>query len=82
MNSQNLSNVIRELLEDKQQQRLLAENEAAKYLGINPGTLSVWRSSGRYHIPYIKVGGRVRYRLSDLEEWLESRTTDKAGVQK
>jgi len=53
---------------------LLNEQQAGAYIGISPGTLSVWRSVNRYGIPYIKVGHRVRYRKSDLDAWLESRT--------
>lgn len=53
---------------------LLDEKEAADFLSIAPGTLSVWRSTGRYSIPFVKVGRRVRYRRSDLIVWLESRT--------
>lgn len=50
--------------------------EAAKYLGVAPATLQVWRSTGRYCIPFLKIGGRVRYRLSDLDNWLKSRTRE------
>lgn len=54
---------------------LLDEPEAAVVLGnLAPGTLSVWRSTGRYKIPFIKVGRRVRYRRGDLLAWLLSRT--------
>jgi excisionase family DNA binding protein len=53
---------------------LLDEKQAADVLTVAPGTLSVWRSTGRYKIPFVKVGRRVRYRRSDLLEWLESRT--------
>jgi len=54
---------------------LLDETKAAAVLGdVKPGTLSVWRSTGRYKIPYIKIGRRVRYRRGDLLAWLESRT--------
>ena len=53
---------------------LMDENEAADFLSISPGTLSVWRSTGRYAVPFVKVGRRVRYRRTDLEAWLESRT--------
>lgn len=53
---------------------LLNEKEAAEFLDVAPGTLSVWRSTGRYKIPFIKVGHLVRYRRTDLECWLESRT--------
>lgn len=53
---------------------LIDENTAADFLHISPGTLSVWRSTGRYQIPFIKVGHCVRYSKKSLEAWLESRT--------
>jgi len=53
---------------------LLAEKEAADFLQLAPGTLSVWRSTGRYALPFLKVGAKVRYRRGDLQAWLESRT--------
>ena len=53
---------------------LLDEKQAAAKLGITPGTLSVWRSTGRYSLPFVKVGRNVRYRSSDLDRWLVSRT--------
>ena len=53
---------------------LLSDKEATQYLGLADGTLSVWRSTGRYKIPFIKIGANVRYRRSVLEAWLESRT--------
>jgi hypothetical protein len=53
---------------------ILEPPQAATYLGLAPQTLAVWRSRGRYALPFIKVGGRVRYRLSDLNRWLEERT--------
>jgi excisionase family DNA binding protein len=55
-------------------QDLLSDKDAAAYLGLAEGTLAVWRSSGRYQIPFLKIGSKVRYRQSDLDEWLESRT--------
>ena len=53
---------------------LLDEKQAAEFLGVAPGTLSVWRSCGRYALPFIKCGHLVKYRRADLESWLESRT--------
>lgn len=53
---------------------LLNDKAAAKVLDLKPGTLSVWRSTGRYSIPFVKIGHLVRYRRSALEAWLESRT--------
>jgi predicted DNA-binding transcriptional regulator AlpA len=55
-------------------QILLDESKAAEVLGLSPGSLSVWRSTGRYQVPFIKVGHLVRYRVADLDAWLESRT--------
>lgn len=52
---------------------LLNPIAAAEFLGVSKDTLSVWRSVGRYSIPFIKVGRLVKYRQSDLEKWLESR---------
>lgn len=52
---------------------LLSESQAADLLSISPGTLSVWRSTGRYALPYVKIGARVRYRRSDLQSWIDSR---------
>lgn len=53
---------------------ILPSKEAADYLHITEGTLAVWRSTGRYKIPFIKVGRKVMYRKSDLDDFLCSRT--------
>ncbi len=58
---------------------LLTSLEAAAVLNVKPDTLLVWRCTKRYKIPYIKVGRLVRYRRSDLEAWLESRTQNSGG---
>ena len=52
---------------------LLDQNQAALLLQVSPGTLSVWRSTGRYSIPFVKIGRNVRYYSSDLVAWIESR---------
>ncbi|MHB0955906.1 MAG: helix-turn-helix transcriptional regulator [Pirellulaceae bacterium] len=58
--------------------QLIDAEETSSILSVTTGTLAVWRSEKRYDLPYIKVGRRVRYRLSDVRAWLESRT--QAGV--
>jgi len=58
---------------------LLDEKQAAEILNVTPGTLSVWRCTRRYPIPYVKVGRAVRYRLSDLETYMQSRTVGAAA---
>ncbi len=58
---------------------LLNAADAAEFLGVRMQTLAIWRSTGRYRIPYVKVGRAVRYRRSDLERFLESRTVMHTG---
>jgi len=55
---------------------LLDEQAAAALLTVAPGTLGVWRSTGRYNLPFLKVGRAVRYRRADLIAWLETRTRE------
>jgi len=67
------------ILKNQLTDHLLTPPEAAAYIGVTENTLSVWRCVGRYAIPFIKVGRLVRYRRSDLEAWLESRTLNNGG---
>jgi predicted DNA-binding transcriptional regulator AlpA len=43
--------------------------QAAAYLGISPNTLYVWRHR-RQGPPSFRMGGRVMYRISALDEWI------------
>jgi len=55
---------------------LVSGPEAAKILGIRPQTLRIWRMTGRGP-KYIRYGGRtgrIVYRVSDLEAWLDAQT--------
>lgn len=75
MTTQTLSQIVgrtRELLDEKQ---------AAKYLTVSPGTLSVWRSTGRYNLPFVKVGRMVRYLRADLDAWLEARSRESGATE-
>jgi len=53
---------------------LLNEGQAAARLGLKPNTLAVWRVTGKYGLPFVKVGKCVRYKPHDLDVWIESRT--------
>ena len=54
--------------------RLLTRAEAAAFLGVRPQTLATWLCRRRYPLPVVRVGRLVRYRLSDLEAFLDART--------
>lgn len=53
---------------------LLTPEQAADILCVSPHTLAVWRSSGRYELPFIKTGRLVRYRIDDIEAFIASRS--------
>lgn len=42
---------------------------AAAYIGCTPLTLRQWVS--RRRVPFVRVGRLVRFRKSDLDDWLE-----------
>lgn len=44
---------------------------AARLIGSTPATLRRWRYEGR-HLRYFKVGSSVRYKITDLTEFLAS----------
>lgn len=52
---------------------MLTRKEAAEYLGVTEGTLAVWASTGRYKLPFIKMGRKVLYAMEHLEAFVESR---------
>ena len=52
-------------------QNLLTTSEAAEFLGVSKAFLERDRWAGA-RVQFIKIGSRaVRYRLSDLEEYIE-----------
>lgn len=53
---------------------LLLPEQAAAVLGVTSQTLSAWRCTKRYEIPFVRVGSRVRYREEDLKRFIQSRT--------
>lgn len=55
-------------------QDFLTAAQAAMLLGVSPQTLAVWRITGQYGLPFIKVGGRVKYARDAVERWLAART--------
>jgi excisionase family DNA binding protein len=59
---------------------LFSRERAAEYLGVKSQTLALWASTGRYALPFVKVGRCVRYKKSDLDAWLLRRTCNAAAV--
>lgn len=51
---------------------LLTPKQAAEFLGVTIGTLAVWRCTGRYPLPFVKIGRRVMYKLTDIDTYINS----------
>lgn len=54
---------------------LLDSREVAAYLKVSESTLSRWRAD-RKGPPYLRMGSIARYRLDQIDAWLESLSSD------
>jgi hypothetical protein len=59
----------------REREELLKEREAAQLLKRSVHTLRRDRFEGK-GLPYIKVGGQVRYPLSRLSQYLDAHTVE------
>jgi hypothetical protein len=50
--------------------RAMFERDAARYIGVSAAALRAWRARGRGPV-YYKISKSVRYRLADLDAWLD-----------
>jgi predicted DNA-binding transcriptional regulator AlpA len=57
---------------------LLSTDDAAQLLGLSPATLNTWRSKrgrisrdGMNGPQFMRMGRTIRYRLSDLNAWID-----------
>jgi excisionase family DNA binding protein len=50
---------------------MLTAAELAEILGFSAGTIVDWSEEGK--LPSFKVGGRLRFRESEVAAWLEER---------
>lgn len=66
------TNEIEETVARMAPRGLMNTAQAAEFLGIKPTTLCVWRSTNRCKLPYVKVGGQVRYRRQDLDDFISA----------
>lgn len=60
-------------------ERLVAPSVVANHLGVSEGQLAQMRYLGTGPV-FIKVGSRVRYRMSDVAGWLDDNTRTQTGV--
>ena len=48
------------------------EPTAAILLDRAPNTLSNWRANGGGSVPFMRPGGRIRYRITDLADYIDA----------
>ena len=58
--------------------RLLWPDQVAEMLGVPTGTLANWRYQARGPA-FVTVGRHVRYRRSDVAEWIAERVVPAGG---
>jgi predicted DNA-binding transcriptional regulator AlpA len=58
------------------QNKLIDEHKAAEHLGVSLSTLRRDRASNYLQIPLVRLGGSVRYRIGDLDKWVNDRITN------
>jgi excisionase family DNA binding protein len=57
---------------------LLTASETAQYLRCSLRTLDRERANGR-GIPYVRIGGRIRYRRADVEAFVAAHVRGRPG---
>ena len=58
----------------------LTTRQAAALVGLAPNTLEIWRIRGGGP-KYIKFGRAVRYRLTDLESYIDAQTRESTSQE-
>ncbi len=66
-----------------EQEHVLTETRAARYVGVSPAVLRLWRSQTPAQGPrYFRAGSKlIRYRVHDLNEWIEQRLSAPAVME-
>ena len=59
--------------------KLMSPKELSEYIGVKESSLAVWRTNKTDPLPYIKVGGLIRYDKEIVDKWLESRSRNTGG---
>jgi len=60
---------------------LLNTSQTAEYIGLSASTIAKDRVHGVLGIPYVKLGAAVRYRRSDLDQWIAARVRTSTSEQ-
>jgi predicted DNA-binding transcriptional regulator AlpA len=59
----------------------LSENQAARYIGVSPAVMRLWRAKGEGPRHFRAGSKLIRYRTRDLNEWVEARLSKPTEVE-
>lgn len=55
---------------EKENERWLSLDEISKHIGVSKDTIRAWIKKGT--IPYHKIGRQYKFRLTEVNAWIES----------
>ena len=61
-------------MESNAPDEIMTVEEVAAYLKLSPGT--IYNKVSRDEIPFLKLGGAVRFRRSEIDSWAEAHRRD------
>ncbi len=56
--------------------QLYSTEDVAEILGISTSTLARWRRAGEPNLPYRRLGDRIFYRSSDVQQFIDDMGRD------
>lgn len=59
-----------EVIMEKENERWLSLDEISKHIGVSKDTIRAWIKKGT--IPYHKIGRQYKFRLTEVNAWIES----------
>ena len=63
---------------DKLKDEYLTEEQVSEFLGVSVRSMRTYRSEGKDHPPYIKVGRLVKYPTKEFFAWVHKRKVIRA----
>jgi|GEM_PF-2696408 len=73
------SNIYHNKLQFAGEIKLLSAGQTAEILGLKESTLAQFRWRGDKRLPWVKIGKSIRYKLADIEAFIE-RSTVRQGA--
>lgn len=58
-------------------EKLMTADDVANFLGVT--RMTVYQLKSRHEIPFLKVGGSLRFEKNAIEKWVEAQMTSSKG---